>query len=100
MQAEHAVFLQDSQLCARGHRQLLEIALGDFVRAAPDGDSVGGLKLFSGFDQHGDYYAQRVPSLSTDSDSLDFSVEPTEMFPSARVSRQSSWGTRKSVTTS
>ena len=98
MQAEHAVLLQDSQLGARSDRQTLVFAFRHFVRSSPNGDSVGGLELFCGFDQHGDYHARRVPPLNTDSGSREFSLELTEMFPRAVAFRQLDTGTHKTVT--
>jgi hypothetical protein len=100
MQAENTVLLQDSQLGARGDRQTLVVTFRNLVRSSPNGDSVGGLELFCGFDQHGDYHARRVPPLNTDSGSLDFSLELTEMFPHAASFRQLAAGTHKTVTTS
>ena len=46
MQAHHAVLLQDAQLGAGSQRQALEFTFRDFIRAAPNGDSCAGLKLF------------------------------------------------------
>jgi hypothetical protein len=54
--------------------------------------------LFSGFDQHGDYHAWRVPPLSTDFVSLDFSLELGEMFPLAAAFRRVAAVTYKTVT--
>jgi hypothetical protein len=92
------VLLQDSQLGARGDRQTLVVTFRDLVRSTPNGDSVGGLELFCGFDQHGDYHAWRVPPLSTDIGSLDFSLELTEMFPCAVAFKPGDAGTYKTVT--
>ncbi len=100
VEADHTVLLQDSQLGARGDRQTLVVTFRDLVRSTPNGDSVGGLELFCGFDQHGNYHAWRVPPLSTDSVSLEFSLELTEMFPLAVIFEQLDAGTYKTVTTS
>jgi hypothetical protein len=99
VEAENTVLLQDSELGAGGYRETLVVTLGDLVRSAPNGDSVGGLELFCGFDQHGDYHAWRAPPLSTDFGSLDFSLELTEMFPLAIAFRQVAAGMHKTVTT-
>ena len=88
VEAKNTVFLQDSQLGAGGDRQTLVVTFRDLVRSTPNGDSVGGLELFGGFDQHGDYHAWRVPPLSTDFGSLNFSLELTEMFPLVVAFRQ------------
>ena len=99
VEAKNTVFLQDSQLGAGGDRQTLVVTFCDLVRSTPNGDSVGGLELFRGFDQHGDYDAWRVPPLNTDFGSLDFSLELTEMFPLGIAFRHVDAGTYKTVTT-
>ena len=100
MQADNTVLLQDSQLGARSHWQTLVVTFRNFVRSSPNGDSVGGLELFCGFDQHGDYHSRRVPPLNTDSGSVDFSPERTEMFPLAARFRQRTADTYQTATTS
>jgi hypothetical protein len=100
VEAKNTVLLQDSELGACGDRQTLVVTFRDLVRSAPNGDSVGGLELFGGFDQHGDYHARRVPPLNTDFGSLDFSLELTEMFPLGIAFRHVDAGTYKTVTTS
>jgi hypothetical protein len=100
VEAKNTVLLQDSQLGARGDRQTLVVTFRDLVRSAPNGDSVGGLELFCGFDQHGDYHAWRAPPFGTDFGSLDFSLELAEMFPLAIAFGQFVAGTYKTVTTS
>ena len=100
VKAENAVLLQDPELGARGDRQTLVVTFRDLVWSSPNGDSVGGLELLCRFDQHGDYHAWRVPPLSTDCDSPEFSLELSEMFPLAVTFRQLDAGKIKTLTTS